>query len=43
MKDYLKDSLSDEEERYIYGIINKTILKYFRKTNKLEKIVKLEV
>ena len=37
MKDYLKDSLSDEEERYIYGIINKTILKYFRKTNKLEK------
>ncbi|HJJ05571.1 MAG TPA: hypothetical protein OIM45_07025 [Clostridiaceae bacterium] len=38
MKDYLKGSLSDEEKRYIYGIINKTVLKYFRKSdNKLEK------
>lgn len=37
MKDYLKDSLSDEEERYIYGIINKTVLKYFRETSKTEK------
>ncbi len=30
MKDYLKDSLSDEEKKYIYGIIYKTILKYQR-------------
>lgn len=37
MKDYLKDSLSNEEERYIYGIINKTVLKYFRESdNKIE-------
>lgn len=37
MKDYLKESLSDDEERYIYGIINKTILKFLRKSIKLEK------
>ncbi len=37
MKDYLKEKLSDEEKRYIYGIINKTILKYFRESdNKIE-------
>lgn len=30
MKNYLKESLSDEEEKYLYGIINKTILKYQR-------------
>lgn len=37
MRDYLKDPLSNEEERYIYGIINKTILKCFRESSKLEK------
>lgn len=36
MKDYLKDPLSNEEKKYIYGIINKTILKYFRESSKLE-------
>lgn len=38
MKDYLKDPLSDEEKKYIYGIIYKTVLKFQRIiSRKLEK------
>lgn len=28
MKDYLKESLSDDEEKYLYGIMKKIIFKY---------------
>ena len=31
MKDYLKESLSNDEKAYIYGIIKKTALKYIGK------------
>lgn len=38
MKNYLKESLSNDEEKYIVGIMNKTVLKYFRDSSKsLEK------
>lgn len=38
MKDYLKESLSNDEEKYLIGIINKTVLKFFRESsNNFEK------
>lgn len=35
MKDYLKESLSNDEKAYIYGIIHKTALKYIRNLYKI--------
>lgn len=38
MKNYLKEALSDDEKKYIFGIINKVVLKYIRESSqKLEK------